>query len=330
MKETATMEMIDAQRVHALLDFPGLIAALRKAHLGGMPAQSDRLIYKEPNPAGQPDIFIILPAWQPGEGILAKLVTSFPNNRARHGLPTVNSIYVFINGQTGVTEAIADGEALIFRKTSADSALGSSLLSRPDADTFLMIGAGGLAPYLVEAHLTARPALRRILLWNRTHANATLLARRLAERAIEATPVEDLDAAVAEADIICSATMATEPHLKGRLLKPGAHVDLVGSFTPEMRESDDDVLLRAKIFVDHRQTTTRSGEFLGPFARDVIRRENVRADLFELCQGRVPGRTSAEDITLMKNGGGSHIDYFVAKYLMDRHHDREFSTTSAS
>ncbi|HUG62940.1 MAG TPA: ornithine cyclodeaminase, partial [Methylomirabilota bacterium] len=289
------MQMIDASRVHELLDFDGLIAALRQAHLGGMPKQSDRILYQEPNPNGHPDIFIILPAWQPGEGIVAKLVTSFPNNKQRHGLPTVNSIYVFIDGETGITEAIADGEALIFRKTSADSALGSSLLSRPDAETFLMIGAGGLAPYLVEAHFAARPGLKRILLWNRTRANAERLAAILARKGIAAEQVDDLNAAVAEADIISSATMATEPHLKGRLLKEGAHVDLVGSFTPDMREADDDVLRRARIFVDHRQTTTRSGEFLGPFERGVISPYDVRADLFQLCQGKAPGRSSDKD-----------------------------------
>jgi ornithine cyclodeaminase/alanine dehydrogenase-like protein (mu-crystallin family) len=324
------MLMIDAQRVHELLDFKGLIAALKQAHLGGMPKHSDRIIFQEPNPKGQPDIFIILPAWQPGEGVLAKLVTSFPNNKTRHDLPTVNSIYAFIDGQTGVVEAIADGEALIFRKTSSDSALGSSILSRPDAETMLMIGAGGLAPYLVEAHLTARPGLRRVLIWNRTHANAVTLKNKLATKGIETEVVEDLDAAVPQADVISSATMATAPNLKGRLLKPGAHVDLIGSFTPEMREADDDVLLRTAIFVDHRQTTERSGEFLGPFERGVIRPEDVRGDLFELCQGRVEGRTSDDQITMMKNGGGSHIDYYVAKYLMDRHHGRAFSTSCSS
>jgi ornithine cyclodeaminase/alanine dehydrogenase-like protein (mu-crystallin family) len=324
------MLMIDANRVHELLGFDGLIAALRQAHLGGMPKMSNRFIFQEPNPDGQPDVFIILPAWQPGEGILAKLVTSFPNNQARHNLPTVNSIYVFMNGETGVMEVIADGEALIFRKTSADSALGSSLLSRPDAENFLMIGAGKLAPFLVQAHLSARPGLRRIQIWNRTYANTLALVDLLAGKGIVAHAVEDLDAAVAEADIISSATMATTPHLRGKLLKPGVHVDLVGSFTPEMREADDDVLLRASIFVDHRQTTGRSGEFLGPFERGVIRPENVRADLFELCQGITPGRTEASEITLMKNGGGSHIDYFVAKYLIDRHHGRPFSTTCST
>lgn len=321
------MEMIDARRVHELLDYEGLFAALEAAHKGGMPKQSDRLIYQEPNPEGQPDIFIILPAWEPQEGILAKLVTSFPNNKARHNLPTVNSIYVFINADTGVAEAAIDGEAVIFRKTSSDSAFGSKLLSREDSENFLMIGAGGLAPYLVKAHLAARPGLKRVMLWNRTTANAEALAKTLADEGINAEIVSKLDAAVSEADIISSATMANEPHLKGSLLKPGTHVDLVGSFTPEMREANDDVLKRASIFVDHRQTTTRSGEFLGPYERGIITPDDVRGDLFELCQGKVKGRQSADEITMMKNGGGSHIDYYVAKYLMDRHHGRPFATS---
>lgn len=324
------MELIDARRVHELADFGGLIEALRKAHAGGMPKHSDRQIYQEPNAEGQPDIFIILPAWEPHEGILAKLVTSFPNNKRRFNLPTVNSIYCFINGDTGVTEAIMDGEAIIFRKTAADSALGSSLLSRPDAETFLMIGAGNLAPYVVEAHLTARPGIKRVMIWNRTAANAEALAVKLSGKGIAAEVAGDLDAAVAEADIISSATMATTPHLRGKLLKPGCHIDLIGSFTPEMREADDDVLKRAKIFVDHRQTTTRSGEFLGPYERGVITPADVRADLFELVQGKAQGRTDKNDITMMKNGGGSHLDYYVAKYLMDRHHGREFSTTCST
>lgn len=321
------MQMVDAARVHALLDYPGLIAAFRQAHAGGMPRHGGRFIFSEPNPDAQPDALILLPAWQPGEGILVKMVTSFPLNRQRHGRATVQSLYVFLNGATGVPEAAIDGEALIFRKTSADSALGAMLLAREDAEDFLMIGAGGLAPYLVRAHLSVRPGIRRVTLWNRTAENARRLAAALAAEGIPAAVTEDLDAAVVRADIISSATMATEPHLKGRLLKEGAHVDLVGSFTPEMRESDDDVLRRAKIFVDHRQTTERSGEFLGPFARGVIAPSDVRGDLFELVQGRAQGRADPSEITLMKNGGGAHLDYYVTKYLMDRLHERTFSTT---
>jgi ornithine cyclodeaminase len=312
------MQMIDAQRVHELLEYRGLVEAIREAHQGAMPKMSDRIIYQEANASGPPDSFIILPAWQPQEGLLCKLVTSFPNNMQRYGVSNVNSIYAWVDGRTGITEAVIDGEAMIFRKTSADSALGADMLARADAKTLLMIGAGGLAPYLVRAHLSVRPALENILVWNRTAGRAAALVELLARENITAQQVDDLDAAVARADIICSATMASTPLLKGALLQPGAHVDLVGSFTPEMREADDDVLRRCDLFVDHRQTTERSGEFLGPFERGIISPRDVRADLFELCQGKVPGRTADTQITLMKNGGGSHIDYFVARFLMQR------------
>ncbi len=310
------MQLIDAQRVHDLLAYDGLVEALREAHLGDMPKYADRIDYHESNPNGHTDSFIVLPAWQPREGMLCKLVTVFPGNRVEHGIANINSIYAWIDGHNGLTEAIIDGEAMIFRKTSADSALGAKILAREDAETLLMIGAGGLAPYLVRAHLAVRPALERVLIWNRTAANAIALADRLVDEGIPAIATDDLDGAVARADIVSAATMANEPLIKGALLKPGAHVDLVGSFKPEMRESDDDVLRRSAIFVDHRQTTERSGEFLGPFERGVVSPDDIRADLFELCQGRVLGRTSADEITLMKNGGGSHLDYFTARYLI--------------
>lgn len=324
------MKLITAEHVHELLDYEGLVEAMRIAHLGGMPKMSDRIIYHEENSGAHPDSVIILPAWEPQEGILCKLVTSFPHNKERYNVSNVNSIYAFTNGETGITEAVIEGESMIFRKTSADSALGSSILSRQDSRMLLMIGSGGLAPYLVRAHLSVRPSIEKIVIWNRTRAAAEKLVETLGLEGIAATVSDDLDASVAQADIISSATMATQPLLKGKQLKAGAHIDLVGSFTPQMREADDDVLRRADIFVDHRQTTTRSGEFLGPFERGVINPEDVRGDLFELCQKKVSGRTSAEQITLMKNGGGSHLDYYVAKYLVDRLADRPFRTKCAS
>ena len=310
------MQIIDAQTVHELLEYGGLVEALRQAHLGEMPKYSDRMIYQQANPRGHPDAFIVLPAWQPGEGLLCKVVTSFPNNVERYGIANVNSVYTYIDGRTGVTEAVIDGEAMVFRKTSADSALGASLLAREDVQTMLMIGAGGLAPYLVEAHLNVRPSIRRLLVWNRTGEKARQLAAVFDGGRVEASAVEDLDSAVAEAGLICSATMASEPLIRGELLRPGTHVDLVGSFTPEMREADDEVLRRSSLFVDHRSGAEQSGEISDPLQRGVIAADDIRGDLFELCQGKAPARTSAEQITTLKNAGGSHLDYFVSRYLM--------------
>lgn len=312
------IEFIDADDVHRMLDFETLVSALEEAHKGDTP-RHDRHLMEEPRGDDQPDIFINLPAWQPGEGIGVKLVTSFPRNKKEHGIPTVNAVYVWIDGVTGVAQAVMDGEALIFRKTAADSALGAKLLARPDVQTILMIGAGALAPYLVEAHRTVRPSLDRVLIWNRTRSNGEALAARLKRDGVDATVIDDLRAGLREADLVSAATMTPSPLVYGEELKPGSHVDLVGSFTPQMRESDDETLRRATIFVDSYGTTERSGDFLDPVARGIISiDDDVVGDLYGLCRGTISGRTAETEITLMKNGGGSHLDYFTAREVMTR------------
>jgi ornithine cyclodeaminase len=310
------MQFFDAAAVHRHLPFARLMDALEEAHRGPAP-RHQRHITEEPRPeGGHPDIFIMLPAWQAGEGLGVKLVTSFPGNKERFGIPTVAGLYVWFNGQNGQPEAVMDGEALIFRKTAADSALGSRMLSRDNSETMLMVGAGSLAPYLIESHAVARPSIRRVLVWNRTHAAAEALAEKVRAGGRDAVAVTDLDGALAEADIVISATMASSPIIKGARLKPGTHVELIGSFTPQMREGDDDLLRRATIFVDSYGTTERSGDFLDPLARGVITIDDVAGDYTALCTGRIPGRTSADEITLLKNGGGSHFDYWTAREVI--------------
>jgi ornithine cyclodeaminase len=310
------MQFFDFAAVHRHLPFAQLIDALEAAHRGPEPRHFRYIAEEARAEGGHPDIFIILPAWQAGEGIGVKLVTSFPGNREKHGIPTVNGLYVWIDGETGVPMAVMDGEALIFRKTAADSALGSRLLSRPDSEVMLMVGAGALAPYLIEAHPVARPSLKRLMIWNRTAATADALAARLREAGRDAVAVADLDKALGEADIVISATMATTPIIRGARIRPGTHVELIGSFTPAMREGDDDLLRRADIFVDSYGTTERSGDFLDPFARGVITKKDIRGDYAALCNGRAVGRSSPDRITLLKNGGGSHFDYYTAREVM--------------
>jgi ornithine cyclodeaminase len=311
------MRFIDAAQVHAALPWSSLITALREAHRGPKP-QTGRAVLQQPRMGGQPDVFLTIPAWQPDKALGCKLVASFPENLASHGLPTVNALYVVFDPRTGVPRAVIDGEAMIFRKTAADSALGASLLAREDVRTMLMVGAGALAPYLVAAHLAARPSLHRVLVWNRTVARAEELASRLRAERINAVVVDDLAVALSKADLVSSATMAETPLIIGAELKAGAHVDLVGSFTLTMREADDEALRRARIYCDTRDCIDRTGEIAGPIARGIIAREAIEGDLFDLCQGGAAGRRSTEEITLYKNGGGGHLDLFVSQHLMAR------------
>ena len=177
-----------------------------------------------------------------------------------------------------------------------------------------MVGAGGLAPHLVAAHRAVRPSIARVLVWNRTPSRAEAVAA-----AVGAEPVTDVAAAVAEADVVCTATMTKDPLVLGRWLRPGTHLDLVGAFRPDHREVDDEAVLRAELYVDDRLATlTECGDLVIPLETGIITADDVRGDLYELCRGDVAGRASEEAITLFENGGGGHLDLMTALFAWDR------------
>lgn len=307
------MDFVDAAHVHRLLPFLELVSSLAEAHRGPEPIVDRSLMVSPDGPPGEG--FLNLPAWQRGKAFGIKMVTILPDNPGR-GLPSVNAVYQLFDGKTGMPSLTIEGESLTFRKTAADSALGARFLARKDASALLMVGAGALAPYLVRAHLAVRPSLSRVVVWNRTHERAVALARDLANEGIAATTATELEAAVREADVISCATMATEPLVRGECLKPGAHVDLVGGFTPQMREADDETMRRASVFVDSRWFTIGCvGDVTLPMAAGAITEADILADLFELSRGEHPGRRSASEVSVFKNGGGAHLDLFTADFL---------------
>lgn len=310
------MRMVDAATVHRLLDWPGAIEAMRLGHLGPKPKIA-RLAVEQPHETGHPDMLLAVPAWQAGEALGVKVVTSFPRNVETYGIPSVDALYLVFDPLTGKPQAVIDGEALIFRKTASDTALGASFLAPANAKRMLMVGAGALAPYVVEAMRAVRPSLDTIRIWNRTPERAQALAEKLRESGLSADATTDLDAELPQADIVVAATMATSPLVKGELVAPGAHVGLIGSFTADMREGDDALLRRAAIFVDDHACLDRSGEFIAPMRDGVISRDNIRGDLFALCRGEVrhEGGTTP---TLFKNGGAGHLDLFLASHLLAR------------
>ena len=150
-------------------------------------------------------------------------------------------------------------------------------------------------------------------------AAAERLARTLSLDNIEIRATDDLASAVSDADLISCATMSPTPLIQGKWLKPGTHLDLVGAFTKETREADDDAVRRGELFVDCRATTVKDcGEICIPIARGIITESDIRADHFDLCSGRYPGRERAEDITFFKNGGGGHLDLMTARFAYNR------------
>lgn len=313
-----TIRFIPAADVHAALPWPALVEALRAAFAAGAeaPVRSSYAVTSEG------DRLLLMPAWRAGEDIGVKLVTVFPRNLA-NGLASVSALYVLLNGATGHPLALIDGEAITLRRTAAASALASGYLSRADSKCLLVIGTGALAPYMAAAHCAVRTIVS-VLVWGRSPERARTLAADLAISGLPAAPVASLEDGLAQADIITCATTAREPVLHGALVRPGTHVDLVGAFTREMRESDDALVSRAEIFVDtFAGALTEAGDLVQPLAAGTLERKRIRAELADLVAGRDPGRRDRLDVTLFKSVGTALEDLCAARLVFDRVGDQK-------
>lgn len=310
------MQFIDAPKVHQLLDYPYLIEFLYQAHLGPHP-ETQHLVQQEPgNGENQ---FVTLVGWKRGAAIMVKMVGVFPGNLSLEPpQASVQGLVVLFDAKSGGPLLVADGEAMTFRKTAADSGLGARLLARENVETLLVVGAGGLAPHVIWSHCMTRPSISRVTIWNRTPERAQALAERIELSNVTVTATRDLDSAVSRADIISCVTMSDKPLVKGALLKPGTHLDLVGAYRPSMRESDDQALIRGTVFVDTYDGIDRVGDLFQPVEAGIIEWNAVVADYYALAQGRHPGRTSEDEITVCKNVGGGHLDLFTAEALFRR------------
>lgn len=315
---TSALPFFGAADIHAALGFPMLVDALRAAFAQGATVPL-RHVHTLGGGDGEGDgaKLLLMPAWREGEALGVKLVTVFPGNRER-GARTVGSLYVLLDAATGHARALLDGEALTLRRTAAASALASTYLSRPDSKTLLVIGTGALAPCMALAHCAVRD-IERVLVWGRSAARAEALAAKLRAEGLPAEHAAVLDESIARADIVTCATTAREPIVRGARVRPGTHVDLVGGFTPGMREADAELLARAGVFVDtYAGALAEAGDLVQPMADGVFAREQVRADLAELCAGRKTGRAVAADITVFKSVGTALEDLCAATLVVDR------------
>ncbi|MFZ4805938.1 MAG: ornithine cyclodeaminase family protein [Hyphomicrobiaceae bacterium] len=318
------MRFVDAEAIGRLLAYPDLvdILAARFSEGAHAPPRHHHTVRLE----GRPDATLLLmPAWtaDPGNAAVAgrylgiKSVTVFPDNNTR-GKPAIYGAYLLLSTETGEPLALMDAPALTVWRTAAASALAARFLAREDAARLVMIGAGALAPYIIRAHASVRP-IREVAIWNRSRANAERVVAALAGAGFAVGVADDLETAVRGADIVSTATISATPILQGAWLRPGTHVDCVGAFRPDMRETDDDVVHRARIWVDTRAGgLAEAGDILIPLRAGVIRETDIQGDLFELCRGTAPVRRDATEITMFKSVGASIEDLAAAVAVYER------------
>ena len=320
------MRFITAPEIEIALDQKSLIEALRRAFRMGASARP----YQAPlrnrfyieNVHADPTILLNMPSWQVDGDLGIKMVTVNTGNPAK-GLPMVQGVYLFLDAGTGKVRGILEAEMITVKRTAAASALASSYLSRSDASRLLIVGAGALARHFIDAHRAVRP-ISDVLVWNRTPKRAEELVAnyRLQEDASALNSIgvtDDLEAAVSGADIVTCITASSEPVIFGDWVREGTHVDLVGAFSPDSRESDDALVQKARIFVDTRTgSLAEAGDLIIPMNKGLITEDDVAADLFDLTQGERDGRRFYEQITLFKNCGSAIEDLVAARLAYQR------------
>jgi len=310
------MRILSAADVEGALDWDSLVERLRRAFRRGAEVPV-RHHHEIANPGGPEGTLLLMPAWQAGLHIGIKVVTIFPDNDAQ-GLPSVMGAYLLLDGKTGAPIALIDGPMLTVKRTAAASALASSYLSRPDCERFLMIGTGSLAPYLIMAHASVRP-ICNVLIWGRSPDKAARLAKRLDRPDFRVAATDDLEAAVRGAHVISCATLSKDPLVRGDWLQPGQHLDLVGAFRPDMRESDDTAIRRARVFVDTRDgALAEAGDIVQPIESGLLDPDDVAGDLFDLTRGERAGRRFYDQITLFKSVGTALEDLAAAELAAER------------
>ncbi|EJN00577.1 ornithine cyclodeaminase family protein [Phyllobacterium sp. YR531] len=308
------MKLVSPAEVDSLLNWPDMISAIELAFRQGM-IQPVRHHHTVDRPDGAASTLLLMPAWSDfdalgdsSKGYMGvKIVTVSPDNGAV-SKPAVMGVYLLLDGKTGEPRALIDGQRLTLWRTAGASALAARYLARKDASRLVVLGAGALSGFLARAHSAIRP-IEEISIWNRTFAGAEKVAAELVAEGFNAKAIKDKDAAIAEADIITAGTLSTEPLILGKHLKPGAHVDLIGAFTPTMRESDDECIQRARVFVDTKDGALKEGgDIVQPIKAGVVDSSHVIGDLFDLTRGTIKGRQSADEITLFKSVGAALED----------------------
>jgi ornithine cyclodeaminase len=306
------MQIISAQQIQSVLDWPGVLDALHRGHSGSRPIAGGYFIGD--SSFGLFSRGVILP----GKGAGVKIASIHPaNGAADPPLPSEQAAFLVMDERTKGLVAMLDGPEITRWKTAADSALAARMLSRENSEVLLVLGAGPIAGALTDAYLHIRPSIREVLLWNRTASRLEGARSALEARNIRVHVVDDLDAATARADIIAAATSASTPVIRGECVRPGTHVDLVGGYRSDMQEADCDVFRDARIFVDDRQNAVQSGDIQIPMQAGVIQEGDIEGDLFDLCRMSA-FRRSVTDRTVYKNAGGAYLDLIISQYVVEQ------------
>lgn len=310
------LAILDADETARRLSFPDLINALQTGFADGCELP-ERHHHTMQRPGEADATLLLMPAWTKPVGdrqfLGVKIVTVVPGNASR-GLPGLVSTYMLYDGLTGEQLALMDGNTITGRRTVATSALAARYLSREDSRSLLVAGAGRVGSLIPHAYRAVRP-IETVQVWDANPEASRRLVEQLSQDGFAASVVTDMQQAVERSDIVSTATLATEPFIKGEWLRAGTHVDLIGGFTPKMREADDQTVARSAIYIDTTEALHEAGDLVQPIEAGLISETSIRATLAELCRADASARLSNDEITCFKAVGSGLADLVAARVV---------------
>lgn len=311
--------LIDANFINIHTDYRELITKIEKAFKSSETEVPLRHHHDYYNPQEKTNSsLLIMPAWNSGKDLGVKIITVNPNN-SKYNLPSIQGVYIYFDASNGIPKALLDAKALTVKRTAATAALASSFLSKKNASSMLMIGTGALSTNLILAHSKIRP-IKKVFVWGRNYENAQTICNELNTENFTISPVKKIEDIIGEVDIISCATLSKTPLVLGKLLKKGQHIDLVGAYKNDMREADDDTIKIAAIFLDtYEGGLKESGDIVIPLKNGIINKNDIKADLFELCQQKKKGRTNDDEITVFKSVGYALEDLAAAEIYYEKY-----------
>ncbi|WMJ78996.1 MULTISPECIES: ornithine cyclodeaminase family protein [unclassified Sedimentibacter] len=274
--------------------------------------------------AGKGGQSLYMPGYAEGANALGiKIVSVYPNN-VKRGLTAVPSTMVLLDEETGMVNSIIDGTYLTQIRTGAVSGAATDILARKDSAVLALIGTGGQAESQLDAVLSVRD-IKEVRIHSKNIEHARKFADKMREKykykpSIEITAVLSSGEAVTGADIITTVTTSMQPTFDGRLIKKGAHINGVGSYTPAMQELDEWTLLNAdKVYVDTRDgVLNESGDFIIPMKEGKFTKDIVTGELGEVILGKVPSRENEDEVTLFKTVGSSILDIVTSRRIYEK------------
>ena len=300
-------------------NFATLISELKQGFSSNKTIVPLRHHHDFPNPKVNSDsTLLLMPAWNPSKNAGVKIVTVSPEN-GQFDLPSIQGTYIYFNATKGTLKAVIEAKSLTVKRTAATSALASSYLSRIDSSSLLMIGTGALSVNLIKAHASIRP-IKTVYIWGRSFEKAKAISETLKNEIFSIQPIENIIEKISEVDIISCATLSKIPLVLGKYLKLGQHIDLVGAYKKDMREADDVAIAKASIFLDTFQGGLKeSGDIVIPIQKGIIKEEDIKADLFQLCSNKKQGRVNDIEITVFKSVGHALEDLVAASYYYKKY-----------